>query len=194
MTKHLQQLIDAKLNIEFFAYRHNDIVRLQNSCNQNDYKKIDICNLQDTELTKKEKAVVEIFKKNPARQVVIMSRIPIVEKFAKTSKSILPILDDMAQVVGISLKYTNRYNYYKLLKWRNCLILEYGTLLAVGRTIEEAIVVTQVAEKAVYCFQESKKLGGAKPINFIRSAIMFVVYKNKYSKENIKRQKERMTN
>lgn len=196
---HLRRITDGGINPskkDTFAYFANNKLflskegALRDSLSDKDF---DIVNTETQGLSDKQANILKIFKEHPDKEALLITYPDNAKKLAATKQSIPPILDDMAQVVGMSLKYvSDNYEYSKALKWRNCLLLSDGGLLAIGRTVEEAVVATLVAEKAAMCYFEANKLGGAKAINKLRSALMFMVYKNKYSKENIKRQKERI--
>lgn len=110
---------------------------------------------------------------------------------ANSGRDVPPVLDDMAQIVGPSLRFAKKPSVIgKKLKGRCCLLLAGGGLLATGRTSTEAVTATLVAEKSCRCFVKAAKIGGSVKIGAFDAWIMHVVYTLKYSKKNIENQKE----
>ena len=103
-----------------------------------------------------------------------------------------PILDDLAQIVGPSVRVADYAlpstkklvrNTIKALKGRNAALLANHGAVCIGRDIEEAILCCQVLEKACKSFIEAEFLGGAKEINRFEAWIMHQYYLKKYSKQ-----------
>ncbi len=194
---HLKKIADSGITVnenDIFAFVDKGRVIISkkgaplNFLSDNDLIAYDINSA--SKLSEEMAKILDIFKMYPDIRAVIITYPNYLATIAKNRQSLPPILDDMAQVVGLSLKYVDKTcRYTKHLKWRNCLLLSDGGLLALGRTVEEAITATLVAEKSAMCYLEAKKLSGAKRINCIRAFLMFMVYKKKYSRENIKRQR-----
>lgn len=110
---------------------------------------------------------------------------------ANSGRDVPPVLDDMAQIVGPSLRFAKSPALIaKKLKGRCCLLLAGGGLLATGRTSTEAVTATLVAEKSCRCYVKAAHVGGAKKISALEALLMHVVYTLKYSKKNIENQKE----
>ena len=110
---------------------------------------------------------------------------------AAAQKEIPPIIDDMAQIIGPSVRVTKytvagtrkfARNAVKALKGRQAALLANHGALCAGRTLQEAFVVSQILEKAAGAFIEASFLGGAKPISKINAYVMHQVYLKKYSK------------
>ena len=111
---------------------------------------------------------------------------------AAARREVPPILDDMAQIVGPSIrvaeyalpgtkKITN--STVKALRGRNAVLMANHGALAVGRDIEEAFTTCLVLEKACKVFIEAEFMGGAKSINKFEAHIMHQYYLRKYSKK-----------
>jgi L-fuculose-phosphate aldolase len=111
---------------------------------------------------------------------------------AAAHREVPPILDDMAQVIGPSVrvadyalpstkKITKRT--VRALKGRNAALMANHGAVCVGRDLEEAFVVCQVLEKACKAFIEAEFLGGAKSINKFEAHLMHQIYIKKYSRE-----------
>jgi len=111
---------------------------------------------------------------------------------AAAHREVPPILDDMAQIIGPSVrvaeyarsatkKITKRT--VRALKGRNAALMANHGAVCVGRDLEEAFVVCQVLEKACRALIEAEFLGGAKSINKIEAHLMHRAYIRKYSGE-----------
>jgi L-fuculose-phosphate aldolase len=111
---------------------------------------------------------------------------------AAAHREVPPILDDMAQIIGPSVrvaeyalpstkKITKRT--VSALKGRNAALMANHGAVCVGRDLEEAFVVCQVLEKACKAFIEAEFLGGAKSINKFEAHLMHQIYIRKYSRE-----------
>jgi L-fuculose-phosphate aldolase len=107
------------------------------------------------------------------------------QQFASQVKEeIPPILDDQAQLLGVSVRIANtEQNITKALNNRFAANVIDGTSFCIGNTLEDAYVAAQLLEKTSKVFVEAKALGGAKPINKIEAWFMQQYYLLKYSKE-----------
>jgi L-fuculose-phosphate aldolase len=102
-----------------------------------------------------------------------------------------PIIDDMVQIIGPSVRVT-KYTWagtakfarqaVKAMHGRQAVLLANHGAVCVGRSLDEAFVVAEVLEKASRAFIEAKFLGGAKPIPNWRAGIMHQAFLKKYSK------------
>ncbi len=111
---------------------------------------------------------------------------------AAARREVPPILDDMAQIIGSTIrvaeyaipgtkKITN--NTVKALRGRNAVLMANHGALAVGRDIDEAFTTCLVLEKACKAFIEAEFLGGAKSISKFEAYVMHQYYLHKYSKK-----------
>ena len=102
---------------------------------------------------------------------------------AKSVKKFRPALDDMAQIVGPSVRRASldSASVIKAMKGRNACITEKGSITA-GRTADEAFTTALVLEKGSRIFVLAKKVGGAKLIGRFDAVLMHFVYRKKYSK------------
>jgi len=99
------------------------------------------------------------------------------------------VLDDFAQIVGYSAKVSKSDNLIDILlalKKRNACLIQNGSSLAVGRTLEEAFTGVMVLEKGAKAFVESTIIGNPVKIGLFDSLLMNFIYKKKYSKKNQK--------
>jgi L-fuculose-phosphate aldolase len=132
----------------------------------------------------------EILKTRPEINAVIHTHQMHASTLAAAGRELPPILDDMAQVVGPSVRVTDyapsstrkiSKNTVKALKGRNAALMANHGAVCVGRDLEEAFVVCQVLEKACKAFIEAEFLGGAKTIDKFEARKMHELYIKKYS-------------
>jgi len=111
---------------------------------------------------------------------------------AAAHREVPPILDDMAQIIGPSVRVTKyapsstkkiAKRSVRALRGRNAALIANHGAVCVGRNLEEAFVVCQVLEKACKAFIEAEFLGGARGINKFEAHLMHQIYIRKYSKE-----------
>jgi L-fuculose-phosphate aldolase len=106
---------------------------------------------------------------------------------SQVNEEIPAILDDQAQLLGISIRVARTDNDTpKALSGRFAAVLPKGKSICIGATIDDAYVAAQLLEKTTKVFLEAKYLGGAKPINKIEAWFMQQYYQFKYSKEAVK--------
>jgi L-fuculose-phosphate aldolase len=111
---------------------------------------------------------------------------------AAAHREVPPILDDMAQIIGPSVRVAEyalpstkkiTKKTVSALKGRKAALMANHGAVCVGRDLEEAFVVCQVLEKACKAFIEAEFLGGAKSINKFEAHLMHQIYIRKYSGE-----------
>jgi L-fuculose-phosphate aldolase len=114
---------------------------------------------------------------------------------AAARRDVPPILDDMAQIIGptvrcasYALPNTKKIvrTTVKALKGRYAALMANHGAVCIGRDMKEAFVVCQVLEKACKAFIEAEFLGGAKGINIFEAHLMHKFYLSKYSKQKKK--------
>jgi hypothetical protein len=110
------------------------------------------------------------------------------QEFATQIKEeIPPILDDQAQLLGVTVRVAKDNNsILKAINNRFAALLQNGKSICIGNTLEDAYVAAQLLEKTSKAFIEAKYLGGAKSINKIEAWVMQQFYQFKYSKEALK--------
>ncbi len=111
---------------------------------------------------------------------------------AAAHREVPPILDDMAQIIGPSVRVADyalpstrkiTRKTVQALKGRNAALMANHGAVCVGRDLDEAFVVCQVLEKACKAFIEAEFLGGAKTINKFEAHLMHRIYLQKYSRQ-----------
>jgi L-fuculose-phosphate aldolase len=127
---------------------------------------------------------------------VIYTHQPNASTVAAARREVPPILDDMAQIIGPSVRVaayalpnTKKIvrKTLRALNDRNAALMANHGAVCIGRDMEEAFVVCQVLEKACRAFIEAEFLGGAKAIGNVEAWIMHKYYLLKYSKLKDKR-------
>ncbi|MBN1951696.1 MAG: class II aldolase/adducin family protein [Bacteroidales bacterium] len=109
---------------------------------------------------------------------------------AAARREVPPILDDMAQIIGPSVRVaayalpsTKKIvrATLKALKGRTAALMANHGAVCIGRDIEEAFFTCQILEKACKAFIDAEFLGGAKSINKFEAHLMHQIYLKKYS-------------
>ena len=136
-------------------------------------------------------------------KAMIYSQTPYAQICLKEGRGFQASLDDMAQIIGPSVKIadgrrsatSNGRSLMKALRSNvGCLVLtsfgESGTgqgyTVTLGRNLFEAITAMTVLEKNAEVTVLADRIGGAKPLNRIEAALMRRVYIKKYSKQEAK--------
>ena len=123
----------------------------------------------------------KIFDKRKRVQVILLTK---QEYASQVKKEIPPILDDQAQLLGVSVRVAkNENDVLYSLSGRFASVLHNGNSICLGSSLEDAYVAAQLLEKTSKAFIEAKYLGGAKSINRIEAWLMQKFYQFKYSKE-----------
>jgi L-fuculose-phosphate aldolase len=123
----------------------------------------------------------ELFAKRKKVSVILITH---QEYASKVKSEIPPILDDQAQLLGVSVRISKHNNeVIAALKGRFAAILPDGKSICLGSSLEDAYVAAQLLEKTSKAFVEAEYLGGAKSINKIEAWLMQQFYQFKYSKE-----------
>ncbi len=133
----------------------------------------------------------EIYKQRKNVRAIIHTHQMNATTVATARREVPPIIDDMIQIIGPSVRVspyttagTKKFakQAVKALKGRQAALLANHGAVCVGRTLDEAFVVSEVLEKACKAFIEAEFLGGAQPVSKITAAIMHQVYLKRYSK------------
>lgn len=123
---------------------------------------------------------------------VIHSKKPEIVSASKMGGTFKPLLDDFAQLVGVTLR-TGEYNpantvktakkVVKKLKGRNAALLKDNGAVCVAGDMYDAEAVEMVLEKELRTDAAAKMIGDAKYINPVEACLMRFIYKTKYSKK-----------
>ncbi len=134
----------------------------------------------------------EIYRTRKNIQAVIHTHQMNASTVAAARREVPPILDDMAQIIGptvrcaeYALPNTKKIvrKTVKALEGRYAALMANHGAVCIGRDLREAFVVCQVLEKACKAFIEAEFLGGAKSINIFEAHLMHQFYLRKYSKQ-----------
>lgn len=113
--------------------------------------------------------------------------------FSKKRKTLMPILDDLAQVCGVSIKCAQKNVASDVVAalsgQRNCCLLPEAGAVVTGRTLDEVFTATLVLDKACNAELLAESKGGTKHMSAIAAFLEHVVFKLKYSKTNQSQQK-----
>lgn len=114
-------------------------------------------------------------------------------KFSSKRKTLMPILDDLSQVCGISIKSVEKNVAADVVSalagQRNCCFLPDAGAVVTGRTLDEVFTATLVLDKACNAELLAEGKGGTQHMNPVNAFLEHVVFKLKYSKTNQKQQK-----
>jgi L-fuculose-phosphate aldolase len=122
---------------------------------------------------------------------VIHTHQPSASTVAAARREVPPILDDMAQIIGPSVRVADYAlpntkmivrKTLRALRGRNAALMANHGAVCIGRNMEEAFIVCQVLEKACRSLIEAEFLGGAKQIGPFEAWIMHKYYLMKYSR------------
>ncbi len=107
-------------------------------------------------------------------------------------KKIRPLLDDFAQIVGVSMRRADfdpdstlktARKSAKKLRGRNAAILKNNGVICVASDRDDAEAVEMITDKQCRCYVASRAVGQpADPISSVESLLMRVIYSLKYSK------------
>lgn len=113
--------------------------------------------------------------------------------FSAKRRTLMPILDDMAQVCGVSIKYVGKNVASEVVTalagQRNSCFLPDAGAVVTGRTLDEVFTATLVLDKACNAEILAESKGGTQHMSVINAYLEHIVYKLKYSKTNQKQQK-----
>lgn len=113
--------------------------------------------------------------------------------FSSKRKTLMPILDDLAQVCGTSIKCAAKNVASDVVAalsgQRNVCLLPDAGAVVTGRTLDEVFTATLVLDKACNAEILAESKGGTDHMNAFDAFLEHVVFKLKYSKTNQKQQK-----
>ena len=113
--------------------------------------------------------------------------------FSSKRKTLMPILDDLAQVCGTSIKCAAKNVASDVVAalsgQRNVCLLPDAGAVVTGRTLDEVFTATLVLDKACNAEILAESKGGTDHMNAFYAFLEHVVFKLKYSKTNQKQQK-----
>jgi len=135
---------------------------------------------------------MEIYRTRPEAKAVVHTHSMSASSVAAARREVPPILDDLAQIVGPSLRVAEyslpgtkkmARTVLRAMRGRMAALMANHGAVAMGRSPDEAILCAQIVEKGCRAFVEAEFLGGAKGISRFEAAIMHEVYLKKYSRQ-----------
>lgn len=133
-----------------------------------------------------------LFERFPHINVLFRTATESVLTASIVGRKIRPMLDDMAQIVGVSVRCADEdvfgdarkiVNATSAMKDRTALMIRRQGAICAGPTFDDAEVSAVVFEKACKTVIETSFLGGGYYINPIECWLMHKVYQLKYSKQ-----------
>lgn len=202
VNKYARMLAEKKyLQSGYIAVRQDDGIVITNpKINYTDVKAEDLTFVNDKNIESLEgnfrAAAVILYcavrqDKNAGAAAIVDSDSTV--EFSSKRKTLMPILDDLAQVCGVSIKCAQKNVASDVVAalsgQRNvCLLPEAGAVVT-GRTLDEVFTATLVLDKACNAEILAEKKGGTDHMNALDALLEHVVFKLKYSKTNQKQQK-----
>lgn len=132
-----------------------------------------------------------VYAARPEIQAILHTHSMSASTAAAARREVPPVLDDLAQIVGPTLRCAE-YSIpgskkmgravVKAMAGRMAALMANHGLVAAGRDMKEALLCAQIAEKGCRAFIEAEFLGGAKSVGRFEAAVMHQVYLRKYSK------------
>jgi L-fuculose-phosphate aldolase len=135
-----------------------------------------------------------IYLSRPEVMAVIHTHSMSASTVAAARREVPPILDDLAQIVGPTLRVADYAlpgtkkmgrTVLRALRGRMAALMANHGAVSLGRTMEEALTCARIVEKGCRAFIEAEFLGGAKPLHRVEAALMHEVYLRKYSRRSI---------
>lgn len=133
-----------------------------------------------------------VYNKRDDVNCIIHSKKPEIVSASKAGGTFKPLLDDFAQLVGVTLR-TGEYNpsntvktakkVVRKLKGRNAVLVKDNGAICVAGNEYDAEAVEMVLEKEMRTDAAARMIGDAKYINKVEAILMRVIYKTKYSKK-----------
>lgn len=134
----------------------------------------------------------EVYKGRNEIRAVIHTHSQNVCTVAATHREVPPLLDDMVQIIGPSVRVSDyalsgteklTKNVMKVLAGRNAALLANHGAVCIGRDMEEAFFVCEILEKSCRTFIETEMIGGGVPLGAIQAKQIHEYFLEKYQKK-----------
>ena len=130
-------------------------------------------------------AALNIFKNNQRCNVILLSDTKYTKAIAISGEPLYPLLDDIAQMTGTSIKSVRSFLSIKnKLTRKNALFIKDMGCICCGSDIYEAEALSMVIEKGAMAEITSSFIGGGKRIKGYEALLMRLIYLYKYSKKS----------
>jgi len=131
-------------------------------------------------------AALKIFKNNRKCNIILLSNTKYTLAISKSGKPLYPLLDDIAQMTGTSIKSVPSYSSIKnKLNRKNALFVKDMGCLCCGSDLYEAQALAMVIEKGSMAKIAASFIGGGEKIRSYEALLMRLIYLLKYSKRKI---------
>ncbi|MCW3127562.1 MAG: transporter [Bacteroidetes bacterium] len=166
----------GKVSVQKITVRDGQNTYSTTSLKENDISPLSL-------MTEEDKMLAAIFATRKHINCIMITR----QEYGSTLKEeVPPILDDQAQLLGVSIKVAKNNTVSAVLKAlhsRYAAVDSDGRCVCIGGTVEDAYIAAQLLEKTAKAFTEAKYIGGAKSINRLEAWAMQMYYQFKYAKE-----------
>lgn len=126
----------------------------------------------------------EIYKNSNNINYILHSQTPATLAVSCAGIKLQPLLDDFAQIAGISVDNVeiNPYRISAALKGSSAVLIRNNGALCCGLSRSDAEALSMVLEKNCKAYISAALFGKIKPINRLECRLMRFVYQKKYSK------------
>lgn len=134
----------------------------------------------------------EVYKDRKEIRAIIHTHSQNVCTVAATHREVPPLLDDMVQIIGPSVRVSDyalsgteklTRNVLKALKGRNAALLANHGAVCTGRDMKEAFFACEILEKSCRTFIETEMMSGGVPLAMIQAGRIHEYYLKKYQKK-----------
>lgn len=120
---------------------------------------------------------------------IIHAASPDIVTLSRTGRTVSPLLDDLAQIVGVNVRAAGgsplpaaAAEIVRGLRGRHAVMITGHGALCCGRTAGDAAAAAQILDKGCRTVIGAALFGGARPINLLEAYLMRFVYLTKYAR------------
>ncbi len=126
-----------------------------------------------------------IYLKNPKINFIVYSKTPYCLAFSETNLTLLPYVDDFAQIIGTKVKTVSTWpqGIANALSQASAVFIQGHGALCSGETFGDALAVQMILEKNCKAKITGLIFGKGKPLNALDTHLMRIVYLKKYAKQ-----------
>lgn len=126
-----------------------------------------------------------IYLKNPSINFIVYSKSPYSLAFSETNLTLLPYVDDFAQIIGTKVETVSTWpqEIAKALSRSSAVFIQGHGALCTGETLGDALAVQMILEKNSKAKITGLIIGSGKPLNTFDTHLMRFVYLKKYAKQ-----------
>ncbi len=156
----------------------------QQNLNQHDLNQHDITQL-DKSMSDVIKIHRDIYLKTPKNNFIVHSETPYTLAFSEVGDTLLPFVDDFAQIIGTKVKTVSArsHDIANALSHSSAVFIQGHGALCTGETKGDAHAVQMILEKNAKAKICGMLFDGNAPLSWIDTHLMRVVYLKKYAKQ-----------